>query len=85
MFTGAWFKATLERVIRATASAMVGTWLIGDQITDNIQATWEKAWTVGYSTAIVTFLLCVAGQAVTGSGPSFNQTETVTAPPPPAQ
>lgn len=79
-FNGAFWSATIERVIRATAAAMVGTWLIGDQITDNIQATWEKAFTVGYSTAVVTLLLCLAGNAVTKSGPSFNNTETTDPP-----
>jgi hypothetical protein len=77
MWTKAFWQTTFERVIRASAAAMAGTYVIGDQITDNIQFNWEKALTVGYSTAAVTLLLCLAGNAITKSGPSFNQTETV--------
>lgn len=83
MFTILFWKATFERVVRAAAAAMAGTYVIGDQITDNIQFNWEKALTVGYSTAAVTLLLCLAGNALTKTGPSFNNTETVD--PAPAQ
>lgn len=84
MWSAAFWKATVERVIRSAAAAMAGVWLVGDQITDEVQTAWHLTLTVGWTTALVTLLLCLAGQAATGNGPALFAPEETTPPAAPA-
>lgn len=86
MFTAAFWKATFERMIRGGAIAAGAAWS-GDAVFNVMELTNLKdVASLFASGAILSGLLCLAGNFATKSGPSFNNSEVVpaeVAPPPP--
>jgi len=79
MWTKAFWLATLERVVRGAASAVGGAYLgkAFDVLNPN---TWQDIASIAAGGALTALVLCLGGNAITKTGPSFNNTE-VTNPP----
>lgn len=72
----AFWKATLERMLRGFAIGM--TLVIGIEDRFNVfEADWTKALGYGLGGAFLSLLLSLTGNAVSGNGPSFSQTEQI--------
>jgi hypothetical protein len=87
VFTRAFWRAATERMLRGGA---IGALIyVGNQGVDVIQANgamnaFDLTWAIlGYflGGVILSLLFSLAGNAASGSGPSFNQTEVIVAPP----
>jgi hypothetical protein len=77
MFTLKFWKATAERMVRAGAASTLSFWVVGDGILNAANVDWENAAGVFAGGAVVSLLLALSGQAVSGDGPSFTNQETV--------
>lgn len=85
MFTAAFWRATVQRMIRAAAAAVAGAYFGGDLMFDVLNINgWRDVLTLAGSTAVGTLLLCLAGDALTsGDGPAFGTIEITSPPAPP--
>jgi hypothetical protein len=82
MFTIVFWKATLERMIRAGAASVLSFWVVGDGILNAANVDWQSVLGVFGGGAVVSLLLSLSGQAATGNGPALTGVE-VTNPPEP--
>jgi hypothetical protein len=87
IYKRAFWAATGERMVRG--AAIGGIIYLGNQGIDVIQANgalnaFDLTWAfLGYilGGAVLSLLFALAGNAASGNGPSFNQTEVIVAPP----
>lgn len=79
--TKAFCLATAQRVARSFAASLVAL-LVADH-TGILSAAWTRDLSTAGMAAVVTLLLCVAGGATNGAGPSFGTTEVTSPPAPP--
>jgi shikimate kinase len=72
----AFWAATVERMLRGFAIAALG--VLGGEAFDAINGVdWVNVLGIGAGGAVLSLLFSLAGQAVSGNGPSFVQAETV--------
>jgi len=84
MWNKAFWKAVVERMVRGAAVAVGAVWLGGDVVFDSFNLhTWSQVGNLALSGAFLALILSVGGNAITKSGPSFNNSETTNPPPPP--
>lgn len=77
MFTLKFWKAAAERMVRGAAVSVAAVYFGGDVVFDSLNVnTWTEAGGIAITGAVGSLVLSLAGQAFTGSGPSFNSTET---------
>lgn len=76
VWTRAFWAATLERMLRGFAIGMLLVVGIEDRF-NVFDADWSKALGYGLGGGLLALLFSLAGQAVSGNGPSFLRTETV--------
>lgn len=82
MFTAAFWKATIQRVIRSFAASLVALLTAGG--TGLLNTDWDNSLSTAGMAAVVTLLLCVAGETFTnGAGPAFGTVEITSPPAPP--
>lgn len=83
MWTKDFWKAALERMVRGGAAALGGSLVAGDWLFDlwNLNSLQDGV-TVFVGGALTSLLLALAGNAVSGTGPSFNNVEVVEPSPP---
>lgn len=74
MFTKAFWNATFQRVIRSFAASLSA--LLVASGTGILDTDWTARFSTAGMAAVATLLLCIAGTAQSGSGPSFGSTET---------
>jgi hypothetical protein len=86
VYRAAFWRAAGERMVRG--AGIGGLIYLGAQFSDVIQTgafnAFDLTWgIVGYilGGALVSLLFSLAGNAASGNGPSFNQTEVIVAPP----
>lgn len=84
MWTKTFWQAVAERMLRGFA---IGVLLVlgGDVASGAFNAfavDWTQVLGYGLGGAFISLLLSVTGNAITKTGPSFNQKETLDAPPP---
>jgi hypothetical protein len=76
IWTRAYWKATLERMVRGFAIAALVP--LGGQAVDIIHGLdWQNVLGLGGGGAVLSLLLSLAGQQVSGNGPSFIKDEAV--------
>lgn len=81
MWTATFWKATAERMVRGAAVAVFSAWFVGDAVFDALNvATWADVGGLAIGGAFGSLLLSLTGQAVTGSGPSLTNQETLDPP-----
>lgn len=84
MWNKAYWKATVERMIRGAAVAVGAVYLGADKVFDSMNVnTWTDVFNLAISGAFLSLVLSIGGNAITKSGPSFNNAETTNPPPPP--
>lgn len=82
MFSKAFWKATAQRVVRSFAASL-GALLTADG-TGILDASWSEQLSAAGMAAVITLLLCLAGEQLTdGAGPAFGTTEITSPPAPP--
>jgi hypothetical protein len=84
MWTSEFWKATAERMLRGGAAAGVSSFLVGDKVMDAFNVDLQEFGGLFLGGMAVSLLLSLLGNVTTGNGPSFNSTETVDPPVPPA-
>lgn len=78
MWSSAFWKAAIERMIRAGVAAVLGVYVGGDVVFDVFNLhTWQQVGSLFLSAAVVSLLMSLVGNAATKTGPSFNETEVV--------
>jgi len=77
MWTRRFWKAALERMIRAGAAGVLAVWIVGDGFMNAFDVDWQNALGVFAGSAVVSLLLSLAGSTVSGNGPAFNSDEQV--------
>jgi len=77
MWTRKFWKAALERMIRAGAAGVLAVWVVGDGFMNAFDVDWQNALGVFLGSAAVSLLLSLAGGTVSGNGPAFNNDEVV--------
>lgn len=76
LWSRAFWAATIERMVRGFAIAALG--ILGGEAFDAIRGVdWQNVLGIGAGGAILSLLFSLAGQAVSGNGPSFISSETV--------
>lgn len=85
LMSGPFWSATLQRMVRSAAAAILGSYLVADGVFDvaNVDSL-AKAASIGGGAAVFTLLFCIAGDAFTGgAGPAFGTVEITSPPAPP--
>lgn len=77
MWTKAFWKAAAERALRAGSAAAVSVFLVGDKAMNIGNVNLADAGGIFLGAAAVSVLLGLAGNVVTGTGPSFTKAESV--------
>lgn len=77
MWTLAFWKATFERMVAGAAASMLSAAVVGGGVLNAFTVDWANVLGVGAGGAVVMLLSGLAGNIVTGSGPSFTSAETV--------
>jgi hypothetical protein len=82
LFTAAFWRATIQRVLRSFAASLGG--LLTADGTGILNARWTDQLSAAGMAALITLLLCVAGGTVTkGAGPAWGAAEVTSPPAPP--
>lgn len=85
MFSKVFIKAAIERMIRGAAIAVAAAYFGGDIVFDALNVnTWADVLSLALSGAFGSLVLSLAGQAITGNGPSLTNVEVTNPPEPPA-
>jgi len=87
MFTVAFWKATIERVVATFAVALISTIGVGAEVLDIRQIQWGQAFGIAGGAALLTLVKCIiAGTGVSGSkgSPSLVNEATSVLPAPPS-
>lgn len=80
MFTLTFWKAAAERMVRGAAISVAAAYFGGDKVFDSLNVnTWADAGGLAIAGAVGSLVLSLAGQAITGNGPSLTSTETTEA------
>lgn len=83
MWTSEFWKATGERVIRGAVVAVAGVYVGGDLVFDLFQVdTWRDIGSLAVSGAFTSLLLSLVGNAISGNGPAFVNSEVLSPPAP---
>lgn len=77
MWTKSFWKAATERAARAAAAGVLGSWVVADGIVNAFNVNWADAGGIALGSAAFSLLFSVAGNTATGTGPSFNNSETL--------
>lgn len=78
MWTKAFWKATAERMIRGAAVTVAAVFFGGDLVFDSFNFdTWEQFFSLAVAGALGSLVLSLAGNSVSGNGPSFTTDEKV--------
>ncbi len=73
------WKATLERMVRGAAAALIAVFFVGDIVFDALSAsTWQQAGAIALGGAFSSLLFSLVGNAATGNGPAITRNETLT-------
>jgi hypothetical protein len=70
-------KAVAQRMVRAFASTVLATSIIGGGFNAFGSVDWTNVLGVGVGAAVVSLLMSLAGQATSGNGPAFGSVEQV--------
>ena len=83
MFTIVFWRAALERMVRGAAVAVGAAYFAGDVVFDALNVgTWSDVGSLAIGGAFGSLVLSLAGQALTGNGPSLTNQETTPPAPP---
>lgn len=82
MFTKEFWKAAFERGIKAAANATFTSWVVGDKVFNAFDADWHTAAGIFAGGFVVSILLSLGSDAVSGGGPSITNAEVVAPPTP---
>ena len=78
IFSFVFIKAAAERAVRAAAASGLSVLVVGDGILNALNADWATFGGVAAGGAVVSLLLSIAGNTVSGDGPAFGHSETLT-------
>lgn len=70
-------KAVAQRMVRAFASSVLATSIIGGGFNAFGGVDYKSVIGVGLGAAVVSLLISLAGQATSGNGPAFGSVEQV--------
>lgn len=90
MWTKEFWLATGERILQGAAVAVFAAFFGGDVVFDSLNInTWVDVLATALAGAFGALVLALAGNGITGNGPSFNKVEVLDPngpnPPPPPQ
>lgn len=76
MFTLAFWKASLERIVASFVGALLAG--LGGNVFDVTALDWGQLLKISAGAALVSLLKAILAATATGGGPSFNNAETLT-------
>lgn len=77
MFTLLFWKAAIERALKAASNVVITSLVVGDKILNVFDVDWGTAAGVFVGGFIVSVLMSIASDAATGDGPSLTKAEIV--------
>jgi hypothetical protein len=77
MFTILFWKAALERALKAASNVVITSLVVGDQILNVFNVDWGSAVGVFAGGFVVSVLMSIASDTLTGNGPSLTNAEVV--------
>lgn len=85
-YDGAFWKATLQRMIRSAAAACLAIWVGGDVVFSVMDLnSWKDFATVAITAAVAELLFALGGGKSDGAGPSWGTAEITSPPAPPLE
>lgn len=80
MFTMVFWRAALERAIRAGANVVITSFVLGDKILNAFDVDWATAGGVFLGGVFVSVLMSLAADSITGDGPALTSAEKLDPP-----